>query len=223
MRAASGVKNGAVTVSDADVCCFRCFCSPEGPEDAAGADLSRLLPPLPVRDDDDALLRFRLRWLPFPEAAAAEATALATAVAVGPPCIVIPSSLSSPKKPPDVDRGLVGATIQLCLCCFISGLEVSSRCNQRNKFSELRGLQVRKECCVSREPTICQGPPSSKAPTKRPSIAMYALYLGMLFAIALSLPGQYARNAPQLRLVDGRFWCREAGRDTAVAQARCTR
>ena len=115
MRAASGVKNGAVTVSDADVCCFRF--SPEVPEDAATntaavVDLSRL-PPLPVRDDDDALLRFRLRWLPFPEAAAAEATALATAVAVGPPCIVIPSSLSSPKKPPDVDRGLVGATIQM--------------------------------------------------------------------------------------------------------------
>lgn len=114
MRAASGVKNGAVTVSDADVCCFRF--SPEVPEDAATntaavVDLSRL-PPLPVRDDDDALLRFRLRWLPFPEAAA-EATALATAVAVGPPCIVIPSSLSSPKKPPDVDRGLVGATIQM--------------------------------------------------------------------------------------------------------------
>ena len=102
----------------ARVCCFRRCFSPEKPEGAtsatAGADLSRP-PPLPVRDDDDALLRFRLRWLPFPEAAA-EATALATAVAVGPPCAVIPSSLpSSAKKPPDVDRGLVGATIQLCL------------------------------------------------------------------------------------------------------------
>ena len=128
MRAASGVKNGAVTVvvsdADADVC--RCF-SPKIPEDAAAAvaDLSRLLPPLPVRhDDDEALLRFRRRWLPCedPEAVA-DATALATAVAAGPPCIVIPSSLScSPKKPPDVDRGLVGATIQL-FPCLVIGLD----------------------------------------------------------------------------------------------------
>lgn len=108
-----------------------------------------------------------------------------------------------------------------CAFALDFDLEVSSNATIREiNNSILRpggGLLRKKVCAHALDPaTICQ----------RPSISVYALYLGMISATSIaSLPsGQYyARKVPQLRLVGGRF--SSAERPAGIRswpQARCT-
>lgn len=133
-----------------------------------------LLPLFPVRDE---LLRFLRKWLPF--AAVADPTALATAAAVGPSCIVIPSPKSSPKNPPEGERGLVGATIKRGLCVV---------------FSLRSGQQKRIRPRTTTRSNQDLGP---TAPRRR-SIAMHPSYLDICMQL---LP----RHTRKLRRLGGRF------------------